>query len=245
MDKFGIIGNPLGHSKSPAAFTAAYDGRWQFDLIEGPDFELLWQKFLKEYKAANVTAPYKEMAFRKADILTPEVEKICATNLVINSPEGVKAYNSDYRGVKQVMINAGMKPGNTALVVGSGGAGKAAAFAAKDLGMKTFVSNRTEEKAIATASHIGIEVHPFYEPMDVDFLVYTIPETIEDITRFRGKIVLEAAYATRAFTPEILKSIGAEYISGKEWHFQQAIAGYGLMTGVLPNIEATRKVYDF
>lgn len=245
MDKFGIIGNPLNHSKSPAAFTAAYNGRWQFDLIEGPDFEILWQRFLKEYKAANVTAPYKEMAFRKADILTPEVEKICATNLVVNTPEGVKAYNSDYRGVKQVIINAGVKAGDTALIVGCGGAGKAAAFAAKDLGLKTFVTNRTEEKALATASHIGLEVHPFSEPKSVDFLIYTIPETIEDITRFRGKTVLEAAYATRAFNDEILKSIGAAYISGKEWHFQQAIAGYGLMTGTEPDIEATRKVYNF
>lgn len=245
MDKFGIIGNPLGHSKSPAAFTAAYNGRWQFDLIEGPDFEVLWQKFLREYKAANVTAPYKEMAFRKADILTPEVQNICATNLIVNTSDGVKAYNSDYRGVKQVMINAGMKEGNTALIVGCGGAGKAAAFAAKELGLKTFVTNRTEEKSMATASHMGLEVHPFNEPLSVDFLVYTIPETIEDITRFRGKIVLEAAYASRAFTPEILESIGARYISGKEWHFQQAIAGYGMMTGMAPDIDATRKVYNF
>lgn len=245
MDRYGIIGNPLGHSKSPAAFTAAYNGKWPFDLIEGPDFEILWKKFLTEYKAANVTAPYKEMAFRKADILTPEVEKICATNLVINTADGVKAYNSDYRGVKQLMINAGLTKENTVLVVGCGGAGKAAAFAAKDLGLKTFVSNRTEEKALAMAGHLGVEPHPFEEAKEVDLLVYTIPETIENITRFRGKIVLEAAYATRAFTPEILEKAGSKYISGKEWHFQQAIAGYGLMTGVNPDVEATRKVYCF
>ena len=62
MIKFGLIGHPIGHSASPALFAKAYGGRWQYDLIEGEDFEASWQRFLDEYQAINITAPFKETA---------------------------------------------------------------------------------------------------------------------------------------------------------------------------------------
>ena len=64
MDKFGIIGNPVAGSMSPRLFAAAYDGRWAYELIEGSDFEASWARFLQEYKGINITAPFKEAAFR-------------------------------------------------------------------------------------------------------------------------------------------------------------------------------------
>ena len=39
MKKFGLIGHPIAHSLSPALFKAAYNGRYQYDLIEGEEFE--------------------------------------------------------------------------------------------------------------------------------------------------------------------------------------------------------------
>lgn len=245
MDKFGIIGYPLGHSKSPAAFKAAYNGKWPFDLIEGKEFEALWELFLKEYKAVNVTAPYKEMAYAKADIITPEVEMIHASNLLVKTPEGVKAFNSDFRGVRKCITNAGFKAGDTALIVGAGGAGKAAAAAAKDLGLNTAITNRTARKAEAMAEFMGLELLPFEESHSVDLLIYTVPGPIEGVGRFSGRTVLEACYANPTFTKEGLAAKGMEYIDGREWHYQQAIAGYGLMTGEEPDKEATRKVYEF
>lgn len=245
MDKFGIIGYPLGHSKSPAAFKAAYNGKWPFDLIEGKDFEALWNLFLKEYKAVNITAPYKELAYRKADIITPEVEMIHATNLVVKTPDGIKAFNSDFRGVKQCIINAGFKAGDTALVVGAGGAGKAAAAAAKDLGLETAITNRTLRKAEAMAEFMGLELLPFDRSHSVDLLIYTVPGPIDGVERFSGRAVLEACYANPTFTKEGLALKGVRYIDGKEWHYQQAVAGYGLMTGEEPDREATREVYNF
>ena len=101
MKRFGLIGHPVAHSLSPALFKAAYAGKYPYDLIEGEDFEASYQKFLEEYDAINVTAPFKEMAFRKADIVTEECKAIGATNLLVKTPEGVKAYNSDYLGVRR------------------------------------------------------------------------------------------------------------------------------------------------
>ena len=98
--KFGLIGHPIAHSLSPALFKAGYDGKYPYELIETADFEEAYERFLEGYDGINVTAPFKELAFAKADILSPECKTIGATNLLVKTPEGIKAYNSDYRGVR-------------------------------------------------------------------------------------------------------------------------------------------------
>ncbi|MBR1959386.1 MAG: hypothetical protein IKA34_02310, partial [Bacteroidales bacterium] len=70
--KFGLIGHPIAHSLSPALFKAGYDSRYPYQLIEGADFEDSYRRFLEGYDGINVTAPFKEPAFAKADILSPE-----------------------------------------------------------------------------------------------------------------------------------------------------------------------------
>ena len=71
MKKFGLIGCPIAHSMSPALFKAAYDGAYDYDLIEG-EFDDVYLRFLNEYDAINVTAPFKEIACSKAQVLSPE-----------------------------------------------------------------------------------------------------------------------------------------------------------------------------
>ena len=98
--KFGLIGHPIAHSLSPALFKAGYDGLYPYELIETADFEEAYDRFFEGYDGINVTAPFKELAFAKADILSEECKVIKATNLLVKTPEGVKAYNSDYLGVQ-------------------------------------------------------------------------------------------------------------------------------------------------
>ena len=95
MDKFGIIGNPVVGSMSPRLFAAAYGGRWPYELIEGADFDASWARFLREYKGINITAPFKEDAFRAADRVAPAARRIGAVNLAVKTPRGVEAYNTD------------------------------------------------------------------------------------------------------------------------------------------------------
>ena len=71
MDRFGLIGHPIAHSLSPALFRAAYGGKYAYDLIETPDFEAAWARFLADYKAINVSAPFKGNAFVRADWKSP------------------------------------------------------------------------------------------------------------------------------------------------------------------------------
>ena len=183
MKRFGLIGHPIAHSLSPSLFRAGYDGKYLYDLIQTPDFEEAYLRFLEGYDGINVTAPFKEMAFGKADILSDECRIIKATNLLVKTADGIKAYNSDYLGVRMWLQEAaeGLKrtpptswapppaargiarfstppqPHSTArvLIAGTGGAGKAAAVAAASLGMNLILMNRSMEKAEAVKESIA------------------------------------------------------------------------------------------
>lgn len=256
VKRFGLIGDPIAHSLSPALFRAGYGtGEYTYDLIEGEDFETSYRRFLDGYQGINVTAPFKELAFAKADIRSPECRKIGATNLLVKTPEGIKAYNSDYSGVILSLLTAMnpemdaeqflpflngiasqsseepygvqcahnenneessgsctthgiisgentvtetkvQKPGKDrkALVVGCGGAGKAAAVAAGDLGFSTTLINRTPDRAEAIAAVLpeyGFMVIPIedftaaYE--EADIIIYTLPGPLPELHTIFGK----------------------------------------------------------
>jgi hypothetical protein len=60
MTRFALIGYPLVGSGSPALFYRAYNGKWSYELVDEPDFELAWERFLKDYKAINISAPFSK-----------------------------------------------------------------------------------------------------------------------------------------------------------------------------------------
>lgn len=251
MDKFGLIGYPIKKSLSPMLFKEAYHGRWQYDLIEGEDFEASWQTFLDSYKGINITAPFKELAYARADILCPECKVIGATNLVVKTPEGLVAHNSDYSGVKRCIGDEGVA--GTALVVGCGGAGKAAAVAALDLGLDLIVINRTPEKAVEFARHLEgfypgrVQARPFEEmnaaASGCAVTIYTLPLAIEGTESLRCPVVMEANYKNPTFNAEVLAQEGCRYVPGKKWHLMQAVLGYEYFTGEVPDIEAMAELY--
>lgn len=218
MDKFGLIGCPIAHSLSPKLFTAAYGGKYRYDLIETPDFSEAWSHFLKEYRAINVTAPFKGDAFRMADWKSPECERVGATNLCLRTPEGVKAWNSDYMGVKALLEP--LEKGSAA-VIGFGGAGKAALAAAEDLGFDTTLYR-----------HDGIA-----SGVKADVIIYTLPRAVEGIDKLDCETLIEANYKDPCLSGH------KGYIPGTAWHLRQAVLGYGIMSGEAPDIEAMRKVY--
>lgn len=236
MDKFGLIGYPISHSLSPALFTAAYSGKYKFELIETPSFEEAWDRFDKEYKAVNVTAPFKVLAAQRADILAPEVATIGAANILVHTPQGIVAHNSDYLGVFGVLRRAVAVPENTkALIVGFGGAGMAAAQAAKDLGMDVTICNRSTDKApgIRPLGDIAAIAK------DADVLVYNIPQAIPEIEGICVPMILEANYKN----PCLKDSACSAYLPGTAWHLEQAVKGYEIMSGEIPDTQSMREVY--
>lgn len=230
MEKsFGIIGYPVAHSISPRLFHAAYGGRYRYELIETESFEDAWNSFAEGgYTAVNVTAPFKEKALRRAemlsngnpDLIAPEAALTGAANILTKTPLGIKAHNSDYLGLVSLL---GRISGNwkTAAVIGMGGAGKAAAAATGALGLDT-----------ATYHHDEIA-----GGVSADLIVYTCPRACDGIGRLRCKTLLEANYKNPCLT-------GVKgYIPGTAWHLEQALQGYCLMCGEEPDKEAMKKIY--
>ena len=288
MKRFGLIGHPIAHSLSPALFKAGYAGKYPYELIETADFEEAYNRFLNGYDGINVTAPFKELAYAKADILSEECRIIKATNLLVRTPEGVKAYNSDYLGVRMWLMEAaeGLKrtpptswapppaargvarfstppqPHSTArvLIVGTGGAGKAAAVAAASLGMEVTLMNRSIEKAEAVAGsiaemngNIAVEVRPMEDFRccfrKADIVIYNIPSAIpalgeltsEDFNPGYQKFILEANYRNPSFDDTLIGKMNASnpaasYTDGKVWLLYQALTGYEIFTGEKPDL---------
>lgn len=174
---------------------------------------------------------------------------------------GEKGHIKVHQFVKENLDSLyGYKP--QALVVGCGGAGRAAAVAAAEMGFATALMNRTQEKAQALAADlpeygfIPVPMSDFAAALqECDLVIYTLPEAVpavEGLTaaHFKGesgpaKVILEANYKTPAFSGPVLerlKTAGARYVPGLLWLMYQAIAGYGLMTGEAPDAEAIRNV---
>ena len=266
--KFGLIGHPIEHSLSPALFKAGYDGRYPYDLIQTSDFEEAYTRFLEGYDGINVTAPFKEPAIKKADILSEECQAIGATNLLVKTPEGIKAYNSDYLGVRlwikkisrlaslarndneEIARNDNEEAGRddkmpTILIVGLGGAGKAAAEAAKSLGCDVILMNRTRYNE---------EIRPLSEFREAfktaDIVIYNLPVRLPELdlldhTDFVGgkpKHILEANYRNPSFDNSLIQKLKeihplTDYTGGKTWLLLQALTGYEIFTGEKPDLE--------
>ena len=243
--KFGLIGHPIEHSLSPALFKAGYDGRYPYELIQTPDFEEAYARFLADYDGINVTAPFKELAIKKADILSEECQAIGATNLLVKTPEGIKAYNSDYLGIRLWIktVSDGQVP--RVLIVGLGGAGKAAAAAARSLECEVILMNRTQYSE---------EIRPLREFREAfkaaDIVIYNLPVRLPELdllnhTDFVGgkpKHILEANYRNPSFDKELImkfKEINPmiEYVRGETWLLLQALTGYEIFTGESPDLE--------
>ena len=160
MKKFALIGNPISHSKSPALFHAAYPNEPNiepmfYDLIEKETIEESVERLRQGgYIASNVTAPYKEEAMRYVTAPSNVCKLLQAGNLLLFKEEGTYGFNTDYLAVRRLLQDAKTAKKFTlqdpvvVLVVGCGGAGKAAALAAKDEGLNTLITNRGEEKAL-------------------------------------------------------------------------------------------------
>ena len=243
--KFGLIGHPIEHSLSPALFKAGYDGRYPYELIQTPDFEEAYARFLAAYDGINVTAPFKELAIKKADILSEECQTIGATNLLVKTPEGIKAYNSDYLGVRLWLktVSDGQIP--RVLIVGLGGAGKAAAAAARSLGCEVILMNRTQYSE---------EIRPLSEFREAfkaaDIVIYNLPVRLPELGQLdstdfmagRSKHILEANYRNPSFGKDLIQKLKGihpdmEYTPGETWLLLQALTGYEIFTGEKPDLE--------
>ena len=266
MKRFGLIGHPVAGSFSPKLFEAAYGGRYVYDLLEGAEFGASWQRFLDEYDGINITAPFKESAFRAVDALSDDARLCGAVNLAVKTPDGIVGYNTDVDGVVLAVREAlagpaspdtqPVIPGSTgnllsdALVVGCGGAGRAAAVAALRLGCRVTLANRTPARAAALADDLNARLSPAIGPacdwipvddlaaLSPDLVIYTVPGPMDGFPDYPNAVILEANYRTPC-----LEGCGKAYISGRRWLLYQAVAGYEIFTGETPDADAMFRIF--
>ncbi|RAR47275.1 shikimate dehydrogenase family protein [Flavobacterium lacus] len=153
---FGLIGKNIGYSFSKKYFTDKFEKEELTDcLYENFDLQAISQfpKIIREnptLKGLNVTIPYKEKIIPFLDKLNKKATKIGAVNCIKITKKGkLKGYNTDYYGFKKSLEPLLQPHHQKALILGTGGASKAIAFALEELGiLYTFVSRSKREDAL-------------------------------------------------------------------------------------------------
>lgn len=268
-DALCLIGYPIAHSKSPALFKAAYPhADMTYGLIEENTLARGMERFLQGgYAGANITAPFKDEIFRyitRPDRISALLQ---SANIILRKGEEIESYNSDYYGVRNTLeqlFAEQLRPAGAndreerrimrsftaagerrALVIGAGGAGKAAALALNDLGIKVFLANRSREKTMEFLQAAPVaEYIPLHRIRECagqcGLIVYALSFAIPEMagTDLRDKIVFEANYGHPNLLPENVSSGTYLYLSGKYWLYNQAVPAFKLFTGLEPDTEA-------
>ncbi|CAD6269930.1 unnamed protein product [Miscanthus lutarioriparius] len=168
---FGIIGKPVGHSKSPILHNEAFRSVG-FNAVYVPFLVDDLAKFLNTYSSPDFagfscTIPHKEAAVRCCDEVDPIARAIGAVNTIVRRPDGkLVGYNTDYVGAisaiedgirasEQTDPDTSPLAGRLFVVIGAGGAGKALAYGAKEKGARVVIANRTFARAQELANLIG------------------------------------------------------------------------------------------
>lgn len=132
MERFGLLGERLGHSLSPQIH--GYFGEYPYTLIEKERDELAAFFAARDYRAINVTIPYKKDVMAFCDELDEVARRIGSVNTIRFDDDAVRGYNTDYAGFRYLLEKNGVPiAGNKVLVLGSGGSAVTACCVLRDL----------------------------------------------------------------------------------------------------------------
>ena len=149
MNRYGIIGKPLGHSYSERYFTELFaregiDAQYKpypIDQIEEV------RELLKQLDGFNVTYPYKETILPYLSEIDSIAQEIGAVNVVCHG----KGYNTDWIGFRDSLAPL-VHSGEKALLLGTGGVSKAIQYALKEMGVEWTVVSRQQSSSLEDAS---------------------------------------------------------------------------------------------
>ncbi|MBR5654277.1 MAG: shikimate dehydrogenase [Prevotella sp.] len=153
MDKYGLIGYPLGHSFSISYFNEKFKSEGIDAVYENFEIPTI-ENFLEvvetnpNLRGLNVTIPYKQKVMSYLDYISPEARAIGAVNVIRIERKGtktvLKGYNSDVIGFTQSIEPLLESHHKKALVLGTGGSSKAIAYGLHSLGVETVFVSRFE-----------------------------------------------------------------------------------------------------
>ena len=158
---YGLIGKPVGHTVSPALHDAfaRVCGRSLVYVpfqVDGDLGAAVKGAYELNIRGLNVTVPYKSRVIPFLSDIDEEAHLLGAVNTLVRIPGGYKGYNTDLAGLKKAVHADGIKlSGRPVMIIGAGGAARAASFAAaKESPSVLIIVNRTPAKARLLAEEV-------------------------------------------------------------------------------------------
>jgi shikimate dehydrogenase len=260
---YGIIGDPVDHSLSPAMHNAAFAaaGINGVYLPIRPFSLPLALSGLRAlgFRGISVTVPFKVEIMPLLDEIDPVARQIGAVNtLVFTSKEAshlplCTGYNTDWVGANQALAEELDLANSTVLIIGAGGAARAVGFGLRKAGANVLLTNRTETRGRHLAQQLGCDFVPTGEldAIRAEGMVNTtsvgmsphddaLPIHPDLLPHF--SVVMDIVYAPLA--TKLLREAsarGLRTVDGLKMLEYQAIAQFRLWTGRTPPTAIMRK----
>lgn len=249
MDIYGILAFPAKHSLSPAMHNTGFkalniDAEYRIFEVPSEDLQSFIQKVRDEdIEGLSISKPHKENIMELLDIVDDVAKTIGAVNTVVNRGGELHGTNVDWIGVQEPIEEITEIKGKKAVILGAGGAARAACFALRRNNAKeTIILNRTVEHA----QELGFEFECKYGPLD-DFEKYdpdiVIQATSAGLNKEEGvqlvpkellkpsMVILEMIYTP--LKTKIVKDaleVGAKVITGDKMLLHQGYACFEIWT---------------
>jgi shikimate dehydrogenase len=239
---FAVFGNPVLHSRSPQL----YNPLFKHDRVNAVYTRILASsgkavcEIIRSLNlaGANITTPFKEEVIPWLNMISPDAEKIGAVNTIVNLDGELTGYNTDASGVTGSLWEAGADPsGQKCLVMGAGGAGKAAVMGLVNAGAIVTIANRDISKAAGIAEKAGCSYAGLDDAAsrlnEFNILVLTLPPGVYPFTIDQvpaGMTIADANYRSPSETT-LLDGLQCRVIRGDRWLLHQGVGAYRLFTG--------------
>lgn len=246
MPFLGVLGFPVAHSRSPAMMRAAFAelglAEWRYFKLPVPP-----ERFAETvralpgsgYRGANVTIPHKVAAFELADERSAAAQAIGAANTLVFEDGRVVADNTDAGGLIDSLPRS--PDGMTALVLGAGGAGRAAVWALREAGADVTVWNRTRERGRQLAEEMGVREGLARAELVVNATSVGLTDGTLPLEGLEPNVVVDLVYAAEPTAVERWAAErGAEVVGGLEILVRQGARSLELWTGREAPIDAMR-----
>lgn len=244
---YGVVGDPIAHSLSPAIMNAAFR-RENVNAV----YLALHAKTLKDLLTCvreipihglSVTMPYKESILPHLDNTDSHSTKVGACNTVVRAQDGkLYGFNTDTAGiVRPLERRLNTLEGARILVLGAGGAARAAVFGLKERGSEVYILNRSlaAAKKLAHQAHARVVKRPDLKKLAFDVIINATPvgmgngrETPLQDKEINARYVFDMVYdpgETRLL--KLAKERGAQIIPGIEMFVHQAARQFEIWTG--------------
>ena len=162
---YGVMGVPLGHSKSPQIHNAAFDALGLDAVYVAFEVDRDPVRFIHEIKdlgvkGLSITVPHKRQSMGAMDCLDPIARKIGALNTVHVQNGQLWGYNTDWsaavNSIEEMLPQDISLQGLESVVVGAGGVARSVVFGLLERGAHVTVANRTLDKATSLAYEAGL-----------------------------------------------------------------------------------------